>query len=152
MKRQLTLVLFSFCFLGGCSAETIEETGHYKLDVDAFAPMLAEQLIESGRAPESARLVITSQLRSTKFDLELREDGRFTAGRHVLTNKRQYSGTWKLSGTTFRLDQTHENGLPAADFMTGTLVDGTLQLEHKRDDGTLHMVLRHESLAATPPR
>ena len=96
--------------------------------------------------------MLVEKLKSSDFDLSLATDGTFTALQTILAERRTYKGTWTKTGTSFVLHQTHDNGKELEDEMTGTLVDGKLDLTHESDDGTMKFVLYHEASPAAPAR
>ena len=149
----LALVPVSLASCGGGDT-TSETTGHYDLDVQHFANHMADKLIEIGRAPAGFRNQLVNQMQSSKFSLDLHEDGTFEAEQKMGNQSHAYSGSWTLIGSQIRLDQTHEDGSEVVDTMSGTLEHGQLTLI-EQDEGTeLTIILRraNPAAAASPGR
>jgi hypothetical protein len=151
LLASLTLT-FALLLATGCNSGKVTDAGRYLADRQQFGTMIADKMIETGKAPAEARPMLIEKLKSCDFDLRLAADGTFTAAQTVLAERRTYKGTWTKSGTSFVLNQTHDNGRELEDRMAGTLIDGKLDLNHESDGGTMNFVLYHENAAAAPPR
>jgi hypothetical protein len=136
----------------GCNSGKVTDAGRYLADRQHFGTMIADKMIEMGKAPAEARPMLVEKLKECDFDLQLAADGTFTAVQTVLTERRTYKGTWTKTGSSFVLAQTHDNDRELEDRMTGTLINGKLDLNHESDDGTMNFLLYHQNAAAAPPR
>lgn len=142
----LAVLLFS-CGDGGGAGKTTER---YYLDADLFANEMADKLIAMGRVTRRTRTLLVSKLKASKFEIDLAEDGSFEARQHIGGAHHVFTGTWELSGSSIRLDQTHEDGEAKKDSMRGTLSQGTMTLVDEEQGVEFTIVLKHASLAAAP--
>ena len=138
----LSLLLFS---CGG----GIETCGRYQLDADRFANITADEAIKNGTWPQEKRAVLITGLQTMQFTLELEEDGSYRAEVQPAYSTERFfrSGTWVLSGSSIRLDQTQEDGNEKENSMQGTLQEGIILLKEKIANHDVTFVLRHEHLA-----
>ena len=152
MIKHLSIALLSVLALVGCGEKSTSIAGLYQLETEQFAGALADTFIEMGKAPKSARAALTAHLRSSVFDIEVFEDGKFVARQNVLNEKHVYRGRWSSEGTGFQLNQSHEDNIAKADAMSGTLVDGTMKLTLKEAGQEIGIVLHHVGAVAAPSK
>jgi len=153
-KRLVTAAaLCAVLVLLACGAGTeIATAGRYTLDSRKFAQDLADAMVKAGRLPSQLRSRVVSQLSTAAFDLELAENGTFTATQTLGGKRRRYEGNWSLTGSLIRLEQTREDGEEAEDLLTGTLKNGKMTLTETEQGVEISMTLRHQQLTAASPR
>lgn len=152
MNKHLIHATIATVLLCGCSSKPLDGAGNYTLDATHFAGNVADEMIAEGKAPAEARAIIVEQLKNSKFDLTLNNDGSFDCEQMIANDHHEYTGTWTLDGTKIRLHQTHDNGREIEDVMSGQLVDGKMQVSLSEKSDWIKLVLYHQSAAAAPPR
>lgn len=143
------LALVAALLFTSCGGKTTP-VGRYALDSEHFAGTVTGQLVQQGKIPAAMEERARTMMRSAVFDLELKQDNTFTARQQVGNERHTYAGTWSLAGTTFRLQQTQEDGQDRADSMSGTLVGDTIEVTHEEKGIAITMHLHRVPEAASP--
>lgn len=140
--------------LVACGSRTPETgiAGSYGPDGAAFLSAGTDALVASGRVAEEHRDMARSMLEKVQFDLDLRPDGTFRASMGVPGTVHVYRGRWTRTGSSVRLDQTHEDDVEVSDVMTGRIDGQVLHLQHEEEGMTMPYILRRGSDAATPSK
>lgn len=141
----------TLALLASCGAATAPDPqGRYALDGDAFVEAASKAMDEAGLVPEGAIDVVRGQLAQVRMDLRLDATGVFEC--HMVASGADHvcTGTWKLVGTYFRLEQTHQDGEPQPDLMTGTYHEDVLELVHSARGMEMPYLLRRHARPAAP--
>lgn len=133
----------------GSEAGSADPVGSWQLDQQQFAQAMAQALIDAGKAEAGAKDQLAGALGSARFDLTLAADGTFTARQAILHQRHSYKGTWELSGTHLRLDQTHEDGQPKTDSIEGPL-SGDEVMFRDEDEGIVVRYRMRRTATAAP--
>ena len=68
------------------------------------------------------------------FNLDLESDAEWTCSMGDFASSGEFSGYWKTDGKNISVVQTHEEGKPKRDIMTGTYDETFLYLNHNQND------------------
>jgi hypothetical protein len=124
----------AFCVVAACAGKDADLVGLYELDRDAlwkeWQPRLAAEkpdLLEQ----------MEQNIQSLRFDLDLAEDGTFTASSIMATeglpegteSSIDSSGTWTRAGEKVTLIVTRARGQSVDGEISGTLREGVLRME-----------------------
>jgi hypothetical protein len=112
---------------------------------------MADALIEMGNAEAAARPMLVGKLESSRFVLDIHDDGTFDATQTILGQRRAYKGTWDLTGGTLTLDQTHEDGKEVKDRLAGPFSSGELTLIEEEQGVQVELKMLRGG-AAVPPK
>ena len=148
-KRLVSCSFLLALLATGCGSEQhAGPEGVWSLHPQEFQDQAVRVLVDEGRIPAEAEGLARAQLEKVHLRLELQRDGKFTADMGAAVERHRYTGPSTLTGTHIQLDQTHEDGEPVTDQMTGTLQDGAMNLIHMEEGLAMPYVLRQDSVAA----
>lgn len=145
MKTTIGAFVSLICLISAsCGAESGPE-GSYVLDGEAFAQQMRGQIQGqlAKMTPDQEKATMRT-LRSTVFDLTLKEDNTFVAQQKLGPQQSEFTGTLTLEGQRLHLQQTHENGRPVEDSMTGTLIGTQIRVTDEDQGKRIELVLNRE--------
>ena len=145
VKTAIGAFVSLICLISASCGGKSGPEGSYVLDGEAFAQEMRGQIRDQLAVMTPAQEEATMQtLESTVFNLTLKDDNTFVARQKLGPQQAEFTGTWTLDGQRFHLQQTHENGRPVEDSMSGTLIGTQIRVTDEDQGKRVELVLNKE--------